>query len=522
MTDQTPKIKTLREFYDNFGDQAPPDMPRLLSQFGSPDTQNFWKWREEYRFITNAYKQPLWTTKLTLTKETTNHFAHVSRRDPLFIAFTPNDKYGQNDRHNQIKPGKYLAQFYSHILNDKQIQDYANQHQINFGPPQLIMANTPDEIEEVYRKGPGSCMGGKDKESAFDHLGAHPTRVYSGPDTCVAYSIKSGKIIARTVINKIKNQYTRIYGEPGLIVPLLKKEGYTEGTLTGCRLPTLAVKNYPNHILMPYIDYVKRLDYDPKEPGKFVIISSSGPLSGETTNGLIPFTPPCTCHECKKNTVSYETINGNKICGNCLSKNYVYAYRTNSEQVYIPKTTAGIIYSADKTIAFENETTALALNYILSTHTGKWHHKSHCQTLEDSSIIPTEMLIHIRNYTTNKLGTYEYIINTDPRIAQSHVRTGDGEAIIYINYTKKKPALPTFDDFCAQTATRIYNTHGMLTEGQINTWIHSNVHNNRHNIPPQMNPTIRLKMETLRRETMAAQTNPTIPIRTITINAAPL
>ncbi len=98
-------------------------IPRII-----PDKK--WRIREECRlqdgeyiplpdFILNA----LWWLE---NKHTHNdHFVHVSTEKSDMIAYTPDEKSGEQDKQTRTTMGRYLTKYFSEILDGQQIGDIA-------------------------------------------------------------------------------------------------------------------------------------------------------------------------------------------------------------------------------------------------------------------------------------------------------------------------------------------------------------------------------------------------------------
>lgn len=116
------------------------------------------------------------------------------------------------------------------------------------------------EITDVYIKC-GEQGGSLHSCMSYDrnHFGlsedAHPIDAYNSPDISLAYMTdSSGRIKARTLINKLNKSYIRIYGDQ-LLAQLLHSEGYTEGDLKDCRMAIVPCENASyNGYALPYMD----------------------------------------------------------------------------------------------------------------------------------------------------------------------------------------------------------------------------------------------------------------------------
>lgn len=240
-----------------------------------------WRERELLRFDSGDYKHPVWSDEdfwCYREGDTLDlHYAHVSTDDPSAIAFTETEAKGLADRQTRMKAGRYLKRFFPH-LSDRQIAYYA-EWQARGEKPQpdwikraeLGFAKTPDEIVDVYARGPTSCM--HDSESVA---------VYGAGDLAIAYLTRpdvagaSGpEIIARALVWPKKKALGRIYPNvdswsddefsseaeseaAGLeLEKRLVRDGYTSfykdpAVFNGARI--IAEKHDSGGYVMPYID----------------------------------------------------------------------------------------------------------------------------------------------------------------------------------------------------------------------------------------------------------------------------
>ena len=147
------------------------------------------------------WKYPIWCAALEVIP---NHFAHVSEDDPNMIAFTASVEHGIADRQTRMRPGKYLARFYTD-MEPKKVAYYAEWWRTGTKPRsgpvgELQFASTPDEIEHVYEVGPYSCMYGKDS-----------VRVYGAGDLAIANILYGDKVLSRALCWPDKKVFGRIY-----------------------------------------------------------------------------------------------------------------------------------------------------------------------------------------------------------------------------------------------------------------------------------------------------------------------
>lgn len=271
-----------------------------------------WKKREADRFTSGEYEALPWASCGWWVGSIgqIEHFAHVSVRDKGKLAFTESPEKGQADRQTAIKPGAYLTRYYSDRLSTTEIQDWAREYAGMYEEHTLRFAHTADEIESVYVQGPNSCMSHPASEYSSD---VHPVRAYAAGDLAVAYiAPEEGAPTARVLCWPSEKLYGRIYGDKDRLLPLLEKEGYTSGPLTGARLERI---EQHGSFVCPYIDNI----YSVEDCGDCLRIG--GNLDAQSTNGLISMEGErCRCASCGDpvdEDGTYITPDGDVYCEHC-------------------------------------------------------------------------------------------------------------------------------------------------------------------------------------------------------------
>lgn len=233
----------------------------------------FWFLRECARFHSKEYKRPYLidldqNAKVqAFLNDNPGFFVHVSKVDPLYLAFTPpEEKYQIGDRQMRISPGKF---FKRHAVNwtDETIKAVATAWRASYDTSDIKFAVGPEELERVYVTGPHSCMAysgstgmgiiGRERHYWSSHI--HPSAAYDTPDLKLAYLEDEDKhITARCLIRTDKKIFIRNYGDEALLFKL-QQLGYELGNMNGVRLKLIpAVDNngatLPNTYVCPYID----------------------------------------------------------------------------------------------------------------------------------------------------------------------------------------------------------------------------------------------------------------------------
>ena len=261
------------------------------------------------------------------------YYAHVSTRDATQIAYYPTMDHFLQDRPVTTRAGRLFRKAIPMDRDDSIVASVTNEYMKHLNPPELKWARTEDEIEYVFRNGPRSCMGGKEKEEdgeCYLLSKVHPTRVYATEDIAVAYIQRdNGDIPSRSVINMKHKKYNRIYGNVSHLKAALKGEGYSKGTLEGCRVKIMKDEN--DLILMPYIDNCGVLVYE--GDGNHFIVSESDEYyhAGEEiagipheTTGYLDAVHQCNKNGCdsvyKHNSDLGYIVNRGHYCQSCYAK----------------------------------------------------------------------------------------------------------------------------------------------------------------------------------------------------------
>lgn len=151
-----------------------------------------------------------------------NHYPHHDPKDMTLLRYFPRSKPFHTDFAITCKPGKYLKQFYGHILTDEQVEKLAVQFRANGLLPELHIAKSADDIAHIYDEGPNSCMAAG--KATFE--GNYPPRSYAGGDLGVAYLKRNGRINSRALVNFEKKIYSRLYGDATPLERALRANGY--------------------------------------------------------------------------------------------------------------------------------------------------------------------------------------------------------------------------------------------------------------------------------------------------------
>jgi hypothetical protein len=279
-----------------------------------------WREREAKRFADGTYVAVPWVNEWWFeapeVKETVrDHFPHVSTEEPGKIAFTENAEKGEADRQTRMRPGRYLRQFYGHVIGESTCKHWAERFAGMYEPTTVAFGESADDFERVYTTGPNSCMSHAPCEYSSPF---HPVRVYAAGDIQVAYLDSEDGITARVLVNKSRKLYGRTYGDEARLSAALNKLGYSysSGALQGCRM--VRHEDDDGRFVVPYVDGI----YRARDDGDFLVCDGSGPINCENTCGLSERLEICAC--CGEPTNETFWINEEIWCESCRDNHASY------------------------------------------------------------------------------------------------------------------------------------------------------------------------------------------------------
>lgn len=265
---------------------------------------------ETRAWLKTPWENHYWFNSKLLKRE---HYSHISVEDKTKVAFisaATSDKYTIT----RMRPGRYLTSFYSDILAPVSIRNYAAEFVLASKDFELKFAHSPDDIENVYRNGPSSCMGGKTKSFKSD---IHPCRVYGAGDLAVAYIENENKISARAVVWPEKKVYYEAYGDGGSFSTAFQRKlenaGYTRGEIgcfTGARL--LKIPHGDGYVA-PYVDGHEGIIA--KGDHLVIVESAYRSYSANSQSGIIG---DSICSFCEEYAETPYTLNNEDCCEDCF------------------------------------------------------------------------------------------------------------------------------------------------------------------------------------------------------------
>jgi hypothetical protein len=273
---------------------------------------------------------------LTYLKET----PHLAVKGPNQgkVAYTESTRKGGADVQSVMKPGKYLRRVLKDKVDDQALKTMVADMQ-SHANYEVKIVSTPDEVAEVYMKGPQSCMShGKDRFGAtYDTSGQwyHPIEALfwkdGSGDIQLVYVDIQGRPAARALVNTENMEYPSIYGcdwapsAKNSLESWLESNGYRQedSALAGAKIPRIDLGN--GAILCPYIDCnnlgVEIYNDHLIVSGEYEADHSTGFIDPDDVNSR-------DCDDCYEPTheddLTYVDRSDHRVCQSCLD-DYVLA-----------------------------------------------------------------------------------------------------------------------------------------------------------------------------------------------------
>lgn len=291
----------------------------LAKQIGRESSQKWrvkrvldtkWKTRERMKFENGTYDHMPWegTSWWEDAKSITrHHYPHPSRSEPGMIAYTESDEKGMDNKQTQIKPGRYLEKYLNNVIVARwgmSIKALATEFEKTYKPRVVHFAVTEDEIQNVYERGPSSCMSSVEHRRKYGWgypvpgkwpLDMHACRVYAG-DLQVAYITHSdnptGRIEGRSLVWPAKKTFSRPYGAEAQMRQALTLAGWMPSPPVGAKLQRHPVEaNGMKLFVCPYIDIGQQsgqgaLCVKDMKTHLEIVVAAPGTYSSNTTSGV--------------------------------------------------------------------------------------------------------------------------------------------------------------------------------------------------------------------------------------------
>lgn len=311
-----------------------------------------WHMREGARIRFNIYEPlPDAAKEILDPAKIEGLFPHLSVKasNAGMIAYTQSPTHGVMDRQTVTRAGRFLRQFAKDGASDEDVKQMAA-HIASSLSSQFKHSREREDYKNVYINGPSSCMAYDESGKGFgrlmvDGVFVHPCEVYAHPDNDleIVWCEINDNVVARTIINKARMQYPRIYAKESVgnaeqrLKEYLDDLGYTQHdlALTNQKLLRISPTNYPRAIICPYIDS-SNLGVDVNDDH---LVTGGGESADHETGCLSDYntnrdTWNCECCDTDYDEDdSYElNSHGDRVCQYCADNDHTRAYCTNQQE----------------------------------------------------------------------------------------------------------------------------------------------------------------------------------------------
>ena len=295
------------------------------------------------------------------------------------IAYTRDDKYGENDRQLTTSVGKYLTRHFP-ALSSSTIRDISARYcEASF---QII--DTLPEMVHVAINGPGSCMA--KPADAFRNLnGVHPYEVYDPEYGWAMAVVKEGNVFTgRALVND--NKYVRTYRRQEdcagnrtsysdvdeRLTAWLEDQGFQRRNgWRGFKLAHIDARNDCGFVA-PYLD---GSDQEVDVEGDYLRIVNEGEYACNNQNGDATARSGSTCEDCNERMDDDDTYHVYRdssrcVCQHCYGDSYTMVYGRRGDR-----------YAVDNDDAVEvngeyYDCNWLDDNEIVQLHDGEYCHQN--------------------------------------------------------------------------------------------------------------------------------------------------
>jgi hypothetical protein len=203
------------------GENSGPGSPNAISRLAATNPKDplhsflaitpFHKTAESSMMLPDAY--PLMATMV----ENENGQEGAKNTEPK-IRYWQDETSFRYGRYTVSRLGAYLTKYWQHAFSAARIQELVEgiTHGAAEKAEQILFARTRGEVEEVYLRGPHSCMvmetANFEARPVYES-GIHPTAVYASPDFAVAYlkDTLSSRVVARALTRESTKTFVRVY-----------------------------------------------------------------------------------------------------------------------------------------------------------------------------------------------------------------------------------------------------------------------------------------------------------------------
>ena len=282
---------------------------------------------------------------------------YVSKTDVTRIAYTRDERAGQDDRQTLTSLGKYLKRHWPDMA-DHVIRDYVAKYATE---AEFHIERTTAAIVKAVQDGPASCMqfdeDEEDQREQLDKLGHHPYEVYAPQYGWHVATRRLGhKIVGRALLMQRDNDETKQkyyvrtyrrkdgdnYSQPDdEMMQWLNSQGYEHRqSWKGERLAYLSSGHRNHDFVAPYIDgSVQCVDVEGHRPDMWLRICDAGEWQCTNQDGTAEQQNSCSCADCgsrisedDQTSIGYH---GDHVVGECCLDGYTQVIGRRGNAYYV-------------------------------------------------------------------------------------------------------------------------------------------------------------------------------------------
>lgn len=310
-------------------------------------------------------------------------YPHRSTTDYNRLAYTRDERAGQDDRQVVTTIGKYLTRHFPD-MPDHEIRNVVALFTSN-GEMQFL--TTMGGIVDAVRRGPHSCMSSVGYVTCDDGEERHPYQVYDPAlGWSMAVRINGGSIDGRALVYQApsgERVFVRSYKRcpnggysysDEVLEAWLKAQGVVKGEWddVGARMRYYSLRR--NGFLMPYLDGdYHNVDVVHIDGTQYVVARAGGDFCADNTDGTVAeHGEPCSdCgdHFHEDDLTWVGVWEDRQVCSGCL-EDYLYCYGRRGNQYYQHRDNVVYVESQDEYY----DTDYLSDNDIVELVSGEYEH----------------------------------------------------------------------------------------------------------------------------------------------------
>ena len=319
-----------------------------------------WHYCLQVRFqLSPAVKAAMLMCRPAAWQQLLLEWPHAAEMDRSRIAYTRNERAGEDDKQTVTSMGKYLKQHFPD-LSDHAIRDLVAAHGT---VSRFAIHDQLIDMINVVQNGPASCMQWSEED--VDAHGHHPYEVYApalGWKMAARYDGISinGRALVMDRPDDGRKYFVRTYRRPENggyshsdeeLAQWLKSQGFEHrGSWQSERLAFISQPGRwgDEKVIAPYIDGgAQEADIETVSNSsegnykRYLRIKQNGEYRCANTDGFAEAQQCCECEDCNdrinEDDVCHVGYNEDRnVCGDCQSENYRYAIGRRGSHYYVP------------------------------------------------------------------------------------------------------------------------------------------------------------------------------------------